>query len=315
MISLENLKKHLNSNKSTQKIISEHKKFPLIHFSENTKDILKEGFIYGTNLDRIDYSFDDHDNGFSRIKEKEGYNYAFNTLNFDFYFNIMDYEYGLEGGDGMYESEALIFLSDCLYTNHIDGFRQCVFAGKDADLSNAIYLKEVLESKNEEIQELLDDGEIIWTAKTKDNDDIVTENEILNLNECIGSCLSYLIKENIISTAYISDFNDAYGDGDIIMSIPEKEKGITKLKLLRLVNNTINEINDDLNIDNDFNNSGQFYIEKINNKLKKENIKTKVKGKKIFVNNYIIDLTTDRNPNNFVYENNKLKNKKKPKIK
>ncbi len=217
-ISLFLLEKKLLEN-NTQQVISKLSNFPMIHFSDDAENILVEGFQFGSSLDNIDYSFTD--NPEHKIKEQKGYIYTFNPLNtltIEDSFSFFDYQISLNTNlIGMYNSKAILFLGNGLYTKHQDGFNQIISHSDDISLNNSILLSEI-QIEEPICDENGNDIDSIWIA-TFNNKIIVNENKYCKLEECVGHSLKYLIQQNIIK------------DNDIIDLFKEQYNGIINTKI------------------------------------------------------------------------------------
>lgn len=191
------LEKKINEN-NTQEIISKLSNFPMLHFSQYADKIIKEGFKHGSQLDNIDYSFD---NLFEKIKEEEGYIYAFNPLNTihsEEGFCFPDYEISLHTNlCSMYFDKAVLFIGNGIYTKHQDGFNQIITHNHDLSFDNAILLEEIQLEKpisDEDGNDICS----VWIASFN-NTQIVNQDKYCNIQECVGYCLKYLIQKKYYS--------------------------------------------------------------------------------------------------------------------
>lgn len=251
-VKLKILEKYLKY-KSSQEIKDHFIQRPLIHFSNNAEKIMNEGFLYGAELSRIDSSFSDKSSiNILRIKDKKGFNFAFDTLNYSFENNCYDYEYGIEGGLGMHEETAILFLSDALYTKHTEGFYQCIFYGEDANLSNPILLKNEGSAYDEDGELSYDENGNeydCWSATLKDGTKLLSDNDSFSLQESIAYSIKFMIENNLYPQKYIDDFNSLYDEtvGSISKKDPFEHK-LTRIDALRIVHSVRNELNDEYNL-------------------------------------------------------------------
>ncbi len=220
-ISLFILEKTIISN-NTQQIISKLTNFPMLHFSSDADKIVNEGFKHGTQLENIDCSFD---NLFEKIKNQEGYIYAFNPLNtthFDDNLSFPDYEISLHTNlCSMFFDKAVLFLGNGLYTQHPDGFNQVITHNHDLSLDNAILLEQII-LKESISDEDGNDIDSIWIASFK-NKKIVNEDKYCNIQECVGYSLKYLIQQNIIQDQNIIELFKTEYEGIINTKINQKK--------------------------------------------------------------------------------------------
>ena len=204
----------IKSGTLEQELKAKLKKHPVIHFSDHAEKILAEGFVFGeTNVAGMDCTYDQ--NGI-KAHSGPGYNFAFNTVEWDVENDCMDYEIAGESSErnlmGMHAETALLFNVDGLYTRHYDEFHQVVFWGPDAKVDKAILLKNTgtLEIDGEEACD--DNGNPFdcWTATTASGEVLVERDEMLNLRECVIRSLIHLDLDNQLSQRIAAEYKSLY---------------------------------------------------------------------------------------------------------
>jgi hypothetical protein len=211
------------------------KNHPVIHFSENAEKIMTEGFLFG---ERSTWKLDcTYENGAIKQHSGPGYNFAFNTVEWDYECDGMDYEVcgpnSQRGITGMYAESAVLFNVDGLYTHHYDEFHQVVFWGPDAKLNNAILLKNTgtIEIDGDEACDENGNPVHCWTAKTASGEIFVQREEMMNLRECVIRSLIRLDQEKQLSAKGASAYKEAYQDeieemglSETVAAIPSRER-------------------------------------------------------------------------------------------
>lgn len=208
------LEKYLEK-KSEQKIVKNLNKRPVIHFSNEAERIFEEGFKFGASLEDIDFTFEDYDTSGNPIrkKEREGIIYGFDTLSYSEENNCYDYEYGIEGGIGMYEESAILLIADVIKTRHPEGFEQCLFYKEDIDLNGIILLRNEGEAYSEGGEQIYDENGNeydCWSAKLNTGEELICSSDSLDLSDCVSEVIKLMIERGVYQETNIKDYNEVY---------------------------------------------------------------------------------------------------------
>jgi hypothetical protein len=213
------------------------KKHPVIHFSDHAEKILAEGFLFGeSNANRLDCTYE---KGSIKDHAGPGYNFAFNTVEWDVENDGLDYEVAgpnsERGLDGMYADSAVLFNVDGVYTRHYDEFHQVIFWGPDAKLDKAILLKNTGTIEIDDEEACDDNGNPIqcWTATTADGVVFVEREEMLNLRETVVRSLIWLDQDSQLSRPIAAEYKFLYEDEIQDMGLAKAVSEITSAKATR----------------------------------------------------------------------------------
>ncbi|MBD8681717.1 MULTISPECIES: hypothetical protein [Pseudomonas] len=198
-----------------QQLVGTLKRWPVIHFTEHAEAILKDGFTYGEeDPGNLDLTYDL--GGKPKQHPGPGYNFAFNALHWDVENDMHEFLAAApdsgRGLMGMYAPSAILFLADGLHTRHYDEFHQVIFWGSDADLGQALHLKQL----GEQIQ----DGEVVcdvngnpvdcWTILDGAGKPIIGPEDYLTLQDCVVTALHHYHGEGILSAKASRGLADVY---------------------------------------------------------------------------------------------------------
>ena len=119
----------INGGDLEQEIKAKLVDHPVIHFSDHAEKIMAEGFVFGeSNINRLDCTHDNH----IQASPGPGYNFAFNTIEWDVENDCIDYEVVSENSQRnlmrMHAETAILFTVNGVYTRHFDEFHQVVFS-------------------------------------------------------------------------------------------------------------------------------------------------------------------------------------------
>lgn len=205
----------INGGDLEQEIKAKLVDHPVIHFSDHAEKILSEGFLFGeSNINRLDCTYENH----IQATSGPGYNFAFNTLEWDVENDCVDYEVAGENSQrglmGMHAETAILFTVDGVYTRHYDEFHQVVFWGPDAKLERAILLKNTGSLEIDGKEACDDNGNPVqcWTAQTASGVVFVEREEMLNLRECVIRSLIWLDQDNQLYPKIASEYKTLYED-------------------------------------------------------------------------------------------------------
>lgn len=189
-----------------QEYLQSLKKHPLLHFSEHAALIAHEGFLFG---EPALYSLDFTDNKKRLSEGKPGYNFAFSTLHWDTENDCFDFEIADKAAElglsGMVADRALLFCSDAVYTQHYDEFKQAVFWGPDADVTQALILERIEKEAGSSRKD-----KACWTARTGEGVIIVKEEDRMSLRLCVVKSLQFLDHNKGLSRKSSTCFRELY---------------------------------------------------------------------------------------------------------
>jgi hypothetical protein len=200
-----------------QELLGRLKKHPVIHFSDHAEKIMTEGFLFGESVaHRLDYTL-----AFGNPKAHvgPGYNFAFNTVEWDIENDCLDYEVvgpkSPRDLNGMHADSAVLLNVDGIYTRHFDEFHQVIFWGADAQLAKAILLKNTGTIEiDDDVEACDDEGDPIqcWTATAADGTVLVERDEMLCLRECVLKSLIWLDQNKQLSSKVAAEYKSLYED-------------------------------------------------------------------------------------------------------
>jgi hypothetical protein len=200
-----------------QRLVSELKNWPLLHFSEHAEQIQREGFRKGEqNVAALDCTYKGPNT--QRDYQHPGYAFAFNAVSWDEENACLDYQVAgpdsQRGFTGMYGDRAVLFLGDGIYTRHPEEFHQVICWGPDIDCQQAMYLEntgpqildgEVVQDENGNAVDcwMLRDAQGIW---------LVTAEDHFTLEECVVKALCIFDQEKKISLKAKHHINALYSE-------------------------------------------------------------------------------------------------------
>lgn len=232
---LQAVAKAIKDGDLEQELKGRLKNHPVIHFSDHAEKIMTEGFLFGESSTwKLDCTYE---NGTIKQHSGPGYNFAFNTVEWDVENDGLDYEVcgpnSQRGITGMYADSAVLFNVDGLYTHHYDEFHQVVFWGQDAKLNNAILLKNTGTFEIDGDEACDENGEPVhcWTAQTGSGEVFVLRDELMNLRECVIRSLIRLDQDKQLSAKAASAYKELYQDdieemglSETVDSIPSRDR-------------------------------------------------------------------------------------------
>jgi hypothetical protein len=237
MSKLEEVTKAILGSDLQQDYISPLKRHPVLHFSDNAANILRDGFTRGEASACMLACT--HVNGVPKDHPGPGFNFAFNTLEWDIENECFDYEVGVSGDRGlmgMFASTAVLLNVDGIYTRHADEFHQVIFWGPDAKVENALLLTDT--------GELLEDGQPVcdengnpvtcWEATNQDGSVAVSRGDGLTLRECVFRSLLYMESVNQLHIRSSRALREVYEEDiyGLDYTVPEIQHFLQKTKTI-----------------------------------------------------------------------------------
>lgn len=258
---------------------------PIIHFSKNSENIINEGFKYGAKKEDIDMTFDIAEKNSSgdiiRTKENSGINYAFDALSYSFENDCNDYEYGIEGGEGMYEEKAVLFIADSIKTNHMENFEQCLFYGESIELEKMILLKNEGTALAEEGEPDFDENGIEydkWSAYSKEEGFLVEDEENLSLSDCVSLSIRKMIGLKKYSKNLINKYNVMCSEDFNKMDLLDSNKELTSIEVKEIVNFVRSNLIDDCSMNENLSMKKTELLKETSNRLLKKGFESKIKS-------------------------------------